>query len=152
MNKPKLSLIMLSAFLIGFVSNNLAFSDSANKIAVIDIQQVVASSAQVKELKKDQEAKAKEIQKFVEKARKEVASTTDIKKKQNLEEKYNKELQAKRDAMSKNYSEKLAEIDNSISNKINNYAKMQGYDIVISKGAVLYGGDDITEAISKTVK
>lgn len=152
MNKPKLSLIMLSAFLIGFVSNNLAFSDSVNKIAVIDIQQVVASSAQVKELKKDQEAKAKEIQKFVEKARKEVASTTDIKKKQNLEEKYNKELQAKRDAMSKNYSEKLAEIDNSISNKINNYAKMQGYDIVISKGAVLYGGDDITEAISKTVK
>lgn len=152
MNKPKLSLIMLSAFLIGFVSNNLAFSDSANKIAVIDIQQVVASSAQVKELKKDHEAKAKEIQKFVEKARKEVASTTDIKKKQNLEEKYNKELQAKRDAMSKNYSEKLAEIDNSISNKINNYAKMQGYDIVISKGAVLYGGDDITEAISKTVK
>ena len=138
--------------MIGFASNNFAFSDSANKIAVIDVQQVVTASSQVKELKKDQETKAKEIQKFVKKARKEVASTTDIKKKQNLEEKYNKELQAKRDAMSKNYSEKLAEIDNSISNKINNYAKMQGYDIVISKGAVLYGGDDITEAISKTVK
>ncbi|MBO6086817.1 OmpH family outer membrane protein [bacterium] len=152
MKKSKLSLVVLAAFVIGFASNNFAFSDGANKIAVVDVQQVVSSSAQVKALKKEQETKAKELQTFIEKARKDVASTTDVKKKQSLEEKYNKELKTKQEAIGKNYTEKLSAIDKSISGQITNYAKLQGYDIVLAKGVVLYGGTDITEAISKVVK
>ena len=152
MNKGKLSLLVLSAFVIGFASNNLAFSDGANKIAVVDVQQVVAASSQVKALKKEQETKVKDLQTFIEKARKDVASAKDVKKKQSLEEKYNKELKTKQEAIGKNYNEKLSSIDKSISSQISNYAKLQGYDVVLAKGVVLYGGDDITEAISKAVK
>ena len=96
MNKGKLSLLVLSAFVIGFASNNLAFSDGANKIAVVDVQQVVAASSQVKALKKEQETKVKDLQTFIEKARKDVEYAKDVKKKQSLEEKYNKELASKK--------------------------------------------------------
>ena len=148
----KLTALVLGAFVIGFSVNNFAMSDVTSKIAVVDVPQVVSSSSQVQALGKEQQAKAKEIVAFVEKARKEVAATTDVKKKQALEEKYNKELNNKKAAMDKNYASKLSAIDNTISAKINEQAKAGGYDIVLAKGVVLYGGTDITDAVKKAVK
>ena len=54
--------------------------------------------------------------------------------------------------MDKNYAQKLSVIDSSISKQIENLAKTNGYDIVIAKGVVLYGGNDITDAVKKAVK
>ena len=48
--------------------------------------------------------------------------------------------------------EKLEEIDKNISEVIANEAKQMGYEIVITKKLVLYGGNDITEEIIKKVK
>ena len=42
--------------------------------------------------------------------------------------------------------------NDSISKQIEAQAKAGGYDIVLAKGAVLYGGSDITEAVKKAVK
>ena len=151
-NKIKFLAVAVSAFVIGISVNNLAMSDVTSKIAVVDVSQVVAASSQVKALKKEQEAKAKDLVAFVEKARKEVAATKDVKKKQALEEKYNKELNNKKAAMDKNYASKLSAIDNTISAKITEQAKAGGYDIVLAKGVVLYGGTDITDSIKKAVK
>ena len=151
-NKIKFLSLGITAFVIGLSVNNFAMSDVASKIAVVDVQQVVNSSSQVQALKKEQQAKTKEIVTFVEKARKEVAATTDVKKKQALEEKYNKELKNRKDAMDKNYATKLSALDTAISNQIAAQAKALHYDIVLAKGVVLYGGDDITEAVKKAVK
>ena len=148
----KVLVVGLSAFVIGFSVNNFAMSDVPSKIAVVDVGQVVASSSQVQALRKEQQAKAKELVAFVEKARKEVAATTDVKKKQALEDKYNKELNSKKAAMDKNYASKLESIDKNISAKINEQAKAGNYDIVLAKGVVLYGGTDITDAVKKAVK
>ena len=57
-----------------------------------------------------------------------------------------------KEANEKAYVAKLSAIDKSINNAIIQQAKAMGYDLVLVKGAVLYGGDDITEAISKVVK
>lgn len=51
--------------------------------------------------------------------------------------------------MDKSYSDKLNAIDTAISKQIENQAKLGGYDIVLAKGVVLYGGSDITEAVKK---
>lgn len=153
MNKGiKFLTISLLAFAAGTVFSNFAMSDVPSKIAVVDVQQVVNSSSQVQALKKEQEAKMKEVVAFVEKARKDVAATTDVKKKQALEEKYNKELSAKKTAMDKSYADKLTVIDSTISKQIETQAKAGGYDVVLAKGVVLYGGSDITEAVKKAVK
>ena len=142
----------LLTFASGIAFSNFAMSDVPSKIAVVDVQEVVNSSSQVQALKKEQQAKMKEVVSFVEKARKEVAATTDVKKKQALEEKYNKELNTKKTAMDKNYADKLTAIDSTISKQIETQAKAGGYDIVLAKGVVLYGGSDITDAVKKAVK
>lgn len=153
MNKKiKFLVVGLSTFVIGLTLGNFAMSDVPSKIAVVDVTSVVNASSQVKALKKEHEAKTKEIFTFIEKARKDVAATTDVKKKQALEEKYNKELASKKAAMDKNYATKLTAIDDSISKQIEAQAKAGGYDIVLAKGAVLYGGSDITEAVKKALK
>lgn len=151
-NKLKFLTVGLLTFAAGIAFSNYAMSDVPSKIAVVDVQAVVNSSSQVQALKKEQQAKTKEIVTFIEKARKDVAAVTDVKKKQALEEKYNKELNSKKTAMDKNYSDKLTAIDATISKQIENQAKLGGYDIVLAKGVVLYGGSDITEAVKKAVK
>lgn len=50
------------------------------------------------------------------------------------------------------YAKKLADIDKSISATIQTQAKKSGYDLVLAKGIVLYGGNDITAEIQKLVK
>lgn len=151
-NKIKILAVGLLTFASGIAFSNFAMSDVPSKIAVVDVQEVVNSSSQVQALKKEQQTKMKEVVSFVEKARKEVAATTDVKKKQALEEKYNKELNTKKTAMDKNYADKLTAIDSTISKQIEAQAKAGGYDIVLAKGVVLYGGSDITDAVKKAVK
>ena len=151
-NKFKFLAVGISAFVIGLSLNNIAVSDVPSKIAVVDVSSVVNSSSQVQALKTEQQAKANELMTFIEKARKDVAATTDTKKKQALEDKYNKELNTKRAAMDKNYATKLEAIDKAISAQIAAQAKTGGYDIVLAKGVVLYGGSDITDAVKKAVK
>ncbi len=142
----------LSAFIIGMSVNNFAMSDVTNRIAVVDVQKVVASSAQVKALKADREAKLKDLASFVQTARTNVNKEKDATKKKALEDKYNKELNAKRNAIQKDYTNKLTNIDKSISATIAQKAKAANYSMVLAKGVVLYGGDDITAEIQKVVK
>ena len=125
---------------------------SINKVAVVDVQKVVAKSAQVQSLKRDQELKRKDLANLINKANTEINKQTDEVKKKALAEKYNKEIMTKQDANSKAYAKKLQAADSSINATIAQQAKALGYDIVFTKGSVLYGGDDITEAILKVVK
>ena len=125
---------------------------NANKIAVIDVQKVVNKSAQVQALKKEQEAKRKELASFIKKAAEEINKETDSAKKKALMDKYDKQLKTKQETDLKAYKTKLEAIDKNINTTIIQHAKTMGYDMVLTKGVVLYGGDDITEAILKVVK
>ena len=140
------------AIVASIVSGLVLNAAMATEVAFVDVQKVVASSGQVKALKKEQETKAKELQSFVEKAKKEVAAVSDTKKKQELAEKYDKEYVAKTDKLKKNYAEKLQIIEKSISNVISQQAKLKGYDMVVAKDVVLYGSTDITEDVIKVVE
>lgn len=151
MNKT-LGLLAVSLLAAGCLSFNSAVLAKDFTVAVVDVPQVVTSSAQVQALKKEQQAKAEELVKFIENARKDVASITDSSKKKAVEEKYSKELQTKKEKIELEYASKLKAIDASISKQIETQAKAQGYDVVLSKGVVLYGGKDITSEIVKVVK
>lgn len=150
--RKNLGLMAAVIAVAGYLSMGSVVMAKDFSVAIVDVPQVVNASAQVQALKKDQQTKAEEIVKFVEKARKDVASITDANKKKAAEEKYNKELMAKKEKMDQDYAAKLKALDTSISQQINEKAKADGYDLVLSKGIVLFGGNDITSEIIKVVK
>ena len=72
--------------------------------------------------------------------------------KQKLTNKYNGEFAKKKEAIAKDYASRLQVVEKSISDTIEQQAKLKGYDMVLPKGMVLYGGDDITADVAKAVK
>ncbi len=162
MNKQRIfmtSLIAVSAFLLGAGINNIAHSEVASninpqgiKIGVVDVNEVVSSSAQVKALKAQQDAKKKELVKWLETVKADIQKQTSQENKVKLAQKYDKELIKKQEASKNEYIKKLEAIDKSISKTINDTAKAKGYTIVFTKNSVLYGGYDLTAEIKKVVK
>lgn len=141
------------AFIMG-ISANYALSvvPTTFNIAVVDVQKVVSESSQVASLKDEQKTKTQEIIKFVENAKKDVEKETNKAKKKALEDKYNAQLNEMKKSMDNNYKEKLTAIDSNISKVIQKTAQENGYNIVLAKTIVLYGGTDITKEIEKAVK
>lgn len=142
------------AFLLGIVINNFAMSEvpSNYKVAVVDIQKVVSNSKQVFALQAEQTKKSEELKTTIKNAQAEIAKQTDPTKKQQLAKKYENDISYIRNTNEKNYAKKLSEIDKSITKTIQDESKKAGYDLVLAKGVVLYGGTDITESIAKIVK
>ena len=129
---------------------NAAMADT--KIAVVDVPAVVNKSAQVQALKKEQQTKMQDLEKWLKTVRADVEKQQTQEGKEKLVKKYDAEFAKKKEAIAKNYQTKLQEIDKSITATIASQAKLKGYDMVITKGTVLYGGDDITQDIMKVVK
>ena len=133
-----------------FISN-LALAET--KIAIVDIQILVNKSPQVQSLKKEHEAKTKDLQSWLKKAQEDINKQKTQEGKDKLIKKYEVELRKKQEVNSKVYAEKLKTIDKTITDTIVNEAKTKGYDLVISKqGDVLYGGLDITNDLLKVIK
>ena len=122
------------------------------KIAVVDIPAVVAKSAQVQALKKEQQAKMQDLEKWLKFVQADVEKQQTQEGKEKLLKKYNAEFAKKKETLAKNYQSQLQAIDKSITETISATAKAKGYDIVISKNVVVYGGDDITAELQKLVK
>ena len=129
---------------------NAAMADT--RIAVVDVPAVVNKSAQVQALKKEQQTKMQDLEKWLKTARADVEKQQTKEGQEKLLKKYNSEFAKKKEAIAKDYQTKLQEIDKSITATISSQAKLKGYDMVITKGTVLYGGDDITQDIIKVVK
>ena len=145
----KLLVTTLLLTLLGI--SNTAMADT--KIAVVDIQAVVNKSAQVQALKKEQQTKMQDLEKWLTTARADVEKQKTQEGKEKLLKKYNTDFEKKKADIAKNYQNKLQAIDKSITETIVNEAKTKGYDLVLSKqGAVLYGGLDITGDLMKVVK
>ena len=140
--KKIISILALSMFLSeGFVMAN-------ESIAVVDLQKIVSSSSQVKALKQEHSRKMDELDKIIVNARGEIANETDNNKIVEIEEKYTKEFNLKKNALENEYNNKLAEIEKSIKAEIAKKAKADNYSYVFAKSVLLYGGKDITNEIN----
>ena len=92
---------------------NAAMADT--KIAVVDVPAVVNKSAQVQALKKEQQTKMQELEKWLTTARADVEKQKTQEGKEKLVKKYDAEFAKKKEAIAKNYQTKLQEIDKSIT-------------------------------------
>ncbi len=144
--------VCLMAFALGYSINNIAISDTAPKIAVVDVQKIVANSSQVKQLKADQEKKLGEMQKTIQQAQSEISKEKDPAKITALEEKYRNQINEQKVALDKDYNDKLTKIDSEIRTAVVEKAKSLNYNLVLPKSMVFYGGEDITDVIAKDIK
>jgi len=142
------------AFMLGLCVNNFAMSGvPANyKVAVVDVAKVVSSSKQVATLKKEQHSKMEQIKKVYETAQNQALKEKDTKKRNEIMKNAENTVVKMKTENDKVYAKKLADIDKSISTTIQAQAKKSGYDLVLAKGVVLYGGTDITTEVQKLVK
>ena len=140
MKKTLLAVIMTLILTGGYVM--------AEDIAVVDLQTIVSNSSQVKQLKAEHKKKIEELDRILVNARGAIANETDPNKITQLEEKYTKEFNTKRNALESEYNSKLSSIEKSIKDEIAKKAKKDDYDYVFAKSVVLYGGKDITNEIN----
>ena len=79
------------------------------KIAVVDVQAVVAKSAQVQALKKEQQTKMQDLEKWLKTAQADVEKQQTKEGKEKLLKKYNADFAKKREAIAKDYQTRLQE-------------------------------------------
>ena len=144
--KKTLSLTLMALIL----GSGLAIADQ--RTAVVDVQAVVSKSAQVQALKKEQQSKMQDLEKWLSTAQADVQKQQTKEGKEKLLKKYNTEFAKKKETIAKDYAARLQAVDKSITDTIATQARLKGYNMVISKGVVVFGGDDITADVQKVVK
>lgn len=122
-------------------------SFAVENIAVVDLQQIVSNSSQVRQLKQEHARKMEELNKVILNARGAISNESDASKILQLEEKYTKEFNDKKSALDKDYANRLNSIEKNIKDEIAKKAKADNYDYVFAKSVLLYGGKDITNEI-----
>lgn len=145
-------LLLISIFSLIFGQLSAIADMQPQKIAVVDVQKVVSASKQVKALKKEQQARQKELQKFVKKADADVKKQSTPEAKKQAAIKYKKELADKKSFYANDYAVKVRQLDHDINAKIQQKAVEMGYNMALSKKSVVYGGDDITADVIKVIK
>ena len=118
-----------------------------NKIAVVDLQQLVSNSGQVKALKQEHSKKISELDKIIVNARGEISNEKDPAKVLLIEDRYMKEFNTKKEALERDYNNRLSNIEKNIKGEITKKAQKDGYDYVFAKSVVLHGGKDIERCI-----
>ncbi len=139
-------LAVLALFLYGA-------TQSGPKIVFVDVNKITQEYSKMAELNKRYAAdvnyyqtKLNEMTKELEQMQKAGASQSEIEKKQSeilaRKQQYEQMLQSE-------YEPKMKQIMEEISQKIDKYAKMMGYDYILNKAAIVYGDDvyDITNQL-----
>ena len=136
--------------LILILSGSSVFAN--DKIAVVDLQQLVSSSSQVKQLKQEHAKKINELDKIIVNARGEISNEKDPAKVLLIEDRYMKEFNNKKEALERDYNNRLSTIEKNIKSEISKKAQKDGYDYIFAKSVVLHGGKDITNELIGTIK
>lgn len=139
-------------FFIGYSVNNCAISFPRYKVAVVDISKLLEKSPELKMLKDSQDKQMKELNTLITKAQNEIINAPDKDKATELEAKYRKEIESKRDAMDNEYNQKITKITEDVKKMINQEAQKTDYNLVLPAGMVISGGDDITSNVMKDIK
>lgn len=140
-------LFVLSIFMLSGIS---VFAEE--DVAVVDLTRLVGNSSQVKQLKQEHSKKMAELDKIIVNARGEISNEKDPAKVLLLEDKYMKEFNTKKEALEKDYGNRLSGIEKNIKAEITKKAQKDGYEYVFAKSVVLYGGKDITDELLHSIK
>ena len=139
-------------FCVGYNMNDVAVSFPKYKVAVIDVAQVLENSNEIQELKRAQDKDMEELNTLISKAQNDLLNEHNKSKLIQKESNYRQQIENKKKNMDKEYSLKLAKINDHIRSMISKEAKKSNYNLVLPTGMVISGGDDITVNVIKQMK
>lgn len=139
-------------FCVGYNMNDVAVSFPKYKVAVIDVAQVLENSNEIQELKRAQDKDMEELNTLISKAQNDLLNEHNKSKLIQKESNYRQQIETKKKNMDKEYSLKLAKINDHIRSMISREAKKSNYNLVLPTGMVISGGDDITVNVVKQMK
>ena len=125
---------------------------ASEDIAIVDLGRLVEGSAQVRQLKQEHSKKVADLDRILVNARGEISNEKDPAKVLMLEDKYMKEFNTKREALEREYGNKISIIEKNIKDEVAKKAKKDVYEYVFAKSVVLYGGKDITTELINSIK
>ncbi len=156
MKKSLITLALCSfCFGLGFGLNNIAFSDTAaadKKIGYVNVDKILSSSKALKSADEQKVKSTTEMLKWYDTASADIQKQKTPEARKELIKKYEAQLTQKKKSIKDTYSKKVAEIDAQLNDAITKKSKEMGYDLVLRKDSVLYGGEDITSSILPLVK
>ena len=154
MKKNLLTLVLCSfAFGLGFSFNNIAFSDvTPSKVAYVNVSKLLQSSKTLKAAEDAQVKQTKDMLKWYDTAAADIQKQQTKAGKDALIKKYEAQLTQKKKNIKDAYAKKVNQVDTQLDNAITTKAKAMGYELVLRKDAVLFGGTDITAEILPLVK
>lgn len=139
-------------FVAGYTINNTAISFPRYKVAVVDITKVLEKSPELQSLKTSQEKQMQELNTMITKAQNEIVNAPDQKRALELEAKYKKEIETKRNTMDDEYNKQIDKITTNVKSIISKEAQKTEYNLVLPAGMVISGGDDITQNVINDIK
>lgn len=139
-------------FCVGYNMNDVAVSFPKYKVAVIDVAQVLENSNEIQELKRAQDKDMEELNTLISKAQNDLLNEHNKSRLIQKESNYRQQIETKKKNMDKEYSLKLAKINDHIRSMISKEAKKSNYNLVLPTGMVISGGDDITVNVIKQMK
>ena len=153
MKKSLLTLVLCSfAFGLGFGMNNVAFSDANQKIAYVNVTKLVQSSKTLKSAQSAKEKQEQEMLNWFKTASADINKQSTKEGKEALVKKYETQLNQKKKTIADAYIKKVNDVDKQLNDVIQQKSKDMGYDLVLRKESVLFGGVDITDSILPLVK
>lgn len=124
---------------------------AADKYASVDLDKVLRGYAKTAAVNANFQKEESDIRVFVLDAQKRVVSAKTDAEKKSLEEKANKELQAKVDVLQKKKLEALKGIETDIKAQIDRIGKASSYALIMTSNNALYGTVDISDEIIKSL-
>lgn len=154
MKKNLLTVVLcFFAFGLGFGLNNVTYGDGNGvKIGYVNVSQLLEASKALKAAEAQKTKSTTEMLKWYDTANAEIQKQSTVEAKKNLIKKYESQLTQKKKTIKDAYAKKVNEIDKQLDAAINQKATAMGYNLVLRKDSVLFGGEDITAQILPLVK
>ena len=150
----KKNILILFGFIVSFMFGACAVVNAGAipiKIATIDVVTIARGSNEVMALRAYEDKERQALNAYMQKAKTEITKEKDKAKQATLQKKYVQSYKAKQNNIQAQIAKKSNAIDKKIYESIKKYADTQGYNLVFSKSALIYGGEDISGEIIKII-
>lgn len=121
----------------------------AQTIGTVDADKIISNYTKAQDVEADLKVKEAEIQKFIAEAQKKIKAASTPVEKSNLEKQLGEEFKQKQIDYRQLTIDESKKINQDIISAIESVAKKMNIELVLAKGAVFIGGDDITESVLK---